>query len=78
MKDKKSIAIVVLAAITAGVGIYSIVNNKSKLDAFTQLETEHKEVTGKHTKLTKELQDVKADRNALDTETRQLKNDLGV
>lgn len=78
MKDKKSIAIVVLAAITAGVGIYSIVNNKSKLDAFTQLETEHKKVTGKHTKLTKELQAVKADRNALDTETRQLKNDLGV
>jgi len=78
MKDKKSIAIVVLAAITAGVGIYSIVNNKSKLDAFTQLETEHNEVTVEHTKFTKELQAVKADRNALDTETRQLKNDLGV
>jgi len=76
MKDKKSIAIVVLAAITAGVGIYSIVNNQSKLDAFTELGSKHATVTKDRTKLTKELQAVKADRNALDSETLQLKNDL--
>ena len=40
MKDKKSIAIVMLAAITAGVGIFSIVSNQSKLDAFAKLKTE--------------------------------------
>ena len=28
MKDKKSIAIVMLAAITAGIGIFSIVSNQ--------------------------------------------------
>ena len=40
MKDKKSIAIVMLAAITAGIGIFSIVSNQSKLDAYAKLETE--------------------------------------
>ena len=76
MKDKKSIAIVVLAAITAGVGIYSIVNNQSKLDAYTNLESKHDAVIGERTKVTSELQAVKAARDALDNETLQLKGDL--
>ena len=69
MKDKKSIAIVVLAAITAGVGIYSIVNNQSKLDAFTDLESQHSAVANERTKITKELQEVKAARDKLSVET---------
>ena len=76
MKDKKSIAIVVLAAITAGVGIYSIVNNQSKLDAYTNLESKRDAVIGERTKVTSELQAVKAARDALDNETLQLKGDL--
>ena len=40
MKDKKSIAIVMLAAITAGVGIFSIVSNKSKIDENTKLKSD--------------------------------------
>jgi len=40
MKDKKSIAIVMLAAITAGVGIFSIVSNQSKLDAYAKLSSQ--------------------------------------
>ena len=76
MKDKKSIAIVVLAAITAGVGIYSIVNNQSKLDAFTDLESQHSTVTNERTEITKELQEVKAARNKLSDETIELERNL--
>jgi len=76
MKDKKSIAIVVLAAITAGVGIYSIVNNQSKLDAFTDLESQHSAVDNERTKITKELQEVKAARDKLSVETIELGQNL--
>ena len=76
MKDKKSIAIVVLAAITAGVGIYSIVNNQSKLDAFTDLESQHSAVAKERTKITKELQGVKAARDKLSVETIELGQNL--
>ena len=76
MKDKKSIAIVVLAAITAGVGIYSIVNNQSKLDAFTDLESQHSAVTKERAKITEELQEVKAARNKLSAETIELERNL--
>jgi len=76
MKDKKSIAIVVLAAITAGVGIYSIVNNQSKLDAFTDLESQHSAVAKERTKITKELQEVKVARNKLSAETIELERNL--
>ena len=76
MKDKKSIAIVVLAAITAGVGIYSIVNNQSKLDAFTDLESQHSAVAKERTNITKELQEVKVARNKLSAETIELERNL--
>ncbi len=76
MKDKKSIAIVVLAAITAGVGIYSIVNNQSKLDAFTDLKNQHSAVAKERTKITKELQGVKAARDKLSVETIELGQNL--
>ena len=76
MKDKKSIAIVVLAAVTAGVGIYSIVNNQSKLDAFTDLESQHSAVAKERTKITKELQEVKAARDKLGVETIELGQNL--
>ena len=76
MKDKKSIAIVVLAAVTAGVGIYSIVNNQSKLDAFTDLESQHSAVANERTKITKELQEVKAARDKLSVETIELGQNL--
>ena len=76
MKDKKSIAIVVLAAVTAGVGIYSIVNNQSKLDAFTDLESQHSAVDNERTKITKELQEVKAARDKLSVETIELGQNL--
>ncbi len=76
MKDKKSIAIVVLAAITAGVGIYSIVNNQSKLDAFSDLESQHSAVAKERTKITKELQGVKAARDKLSVETIELGQNL--
>ena len=58
MKDKKSIAIVMLAAITAGVGIFSIVSNKSKLDAFAKLETDRDTIHG-------ELKETRADKDEL-------------
>ena len=76
MKDKKSITIVVLAAITAGVGIYSIVNNQSKLDAFTDLKNQHSAVAKERTKITKELQGVKAARDKLSVETIELGQNL--
>ncbi len=44
MKDKKSIAIVMLAAITAGVGIFSIVSNQNKLDENAKLKTERDDI----------------------------------
>jgi len=44
MKDKKSIALVMLAAITAGVGIFSIVSNQNKLDEYAKLKTERDDI----------------------------------
>ena len=78
MKDKKSIAIVVLAAITAGIGIFTIVNNQSKLSAYDDLEKKHSDVTDERKSLTQKLQTMTAARDALDNEGRQLKSDLGV
>ena len=76
MKDKKSIAIVVLAAITAGIGIYTIVNNQSKLSAFDDLKDRHTDVSAEQKNLTQKLQTMTAARNALDTSEQQLKTDL--
>lgn len=78
MKDKKSIAIVVLAAITAGIGIFTIVNNQSKLAAYDNLEKKHGDVTDERKSLTQKLQTMTAARDALDVEARQTKSDLGV
>lgn len=76
MKDKKSIAIVVLAAITAGIGIYTIVNNQSKLSAFDDLKDQHTDVSVEQKNLTQKLQTMTAARNALDASEQQLKTDL--
>ena len=77
MKDKKSIAIVVLAAITAGIGIYTIVNNQSKLSAYGDLKGKHANVSDERKALTQKLQTMTDARNALDTEATQLQTDLG-
>jgi chromosome segregation ATPase len=77
MKDKKSIAIVVLAAITAGIGIYTIVNNQSKLSAYDDLKGKHADVSQVQSTLADRLQTMTGALDALDTEAEQLKVDLG-
>ena len=77
MKDKKSIAIVVLAAITAGIGIYTIVNNQSKLSAYDELKGKHVDVSQAKSTLADRLQTMTVTLDALDTEAQQLKVDLG-
>jgi chromosome segregation ATPase len=77
MKDKKSIAIVVLAAITAGIGIYTIVNNQSKLSAYDDLKGRHGNVSEERKTLTQELQTMTAARDALDSSAQQFETDLG-
>ena len=67
MKDKKSIAIVMLAAITAGIGIFSIVSNQSKLDAYAKLETERNTIQKERDATRAERDDYRTQRDQLDT-----------
>ena len=68
MKDKKSIAIVMLAAITAGVGIFSIVSNQSKLDAFAKLKTERDSIHAELKKTRKHKDELVILRDQLDSQ----------
>ena len=72
MKDKKSIAIVMLAAITAGIGIFSIVSNQSKLDAYTKLETERNTIQKERDATRAERDDYRPQRDQLDTQRQTL------
>ena len=68
MKDKKSIAIVMLAAITAGVGIFSIVSNQSKLDAFAKLKSERDSIHAELKKTRKHKDELVILRDQLDSQ----------
>ena len=72
MKDKKSIAIVMLAAITAGIGIFSIVSNQSKLDAYAKLETERNTIQKERDATRAERDDYRTQRDQLDTQRQTL------
>ena len=72
MKDKKSIAIVMLAAITAGIGIFSIVSNQSKLDAYAKLETERNTIQKERDAIRAERDDYRTQRDQLDTQRQTL------
>lgn len=65
MKDKKTIAIVALAAITAGFAIFSFVNNTSKLKANSKLKAEKAE-------LNKDLKNIQTERDEFRTQRDQL------
>ena len=65
MKDKKTIAIVTLAAITAGFAIFSFVNNTSKLKANSKLKAEKAE-------LNKDLKNIQTERDEFRTQRDQL------
>ena len=68
MKDKKSIAIVMLAAITAGVGIFSIVSNQSKLDAYAKLSSDKDTIQKELSTTRKEKDELVILRDQLDTQ----------
>ena len=68
MKDKKSIAIVMLAAITAGVGIFSIVSNQSKIDRYEQLSSDKDAVQKELSATLKEKEELVILRDQLDTQ----------
>ncbi len=72
MKDKKSIAIVMLAAITVGVGIFSIVSNQSKLDAYTKLKTERDSIQQERDEVRTERDAFRTQRDQLDTQRQTL------
>ena len=72
MKDKKSIAIVMLAAITAGIGIFSIVSNQSKLDAYAKLEAERNTIQKERDATRTERDDYRTQRDQLDTQRQTL------
>lgn len=72
MKDKKSIAIVMLAAITAGIGIFSIVSNQSKLDAYAKLETERNTIQKERDATRAERDDYRTQRDQLDAQRQTL------
>lgn len=76
MKDKKSIAIVVLAAITAGVGIFSVVNNQSKIDQLAKEQQSNKALETKRSELEKNLTALKANRDALDQKAQDLQSKI--
>ncbi len=78
MKDKKSIAIVVLAALVAGVGIFSVVNKQSQDDENAGLKNEIAAETKEKAKVADDYRAVKEARDLLGDETLQLKNDLTV
>jgi len=76
MKDKKSIAIVMLAAITAGIGIFSIVSNQSKLDAYTKVKAERNAIQKERDSIRVERDDYRTQRDQLDTERQTLEESV--
>lgn len=76
MKDKKSIAIVVLAAITAGVGIFSVVNNQSKIDQLAKEQKAKDALSTQRSELEKNLSALQADRDALDQQAKDLQTKI--
>jgi len=67
MKDRKSIAIVMLAAITAAVGIFSIVSNQNKLDEYAKLKTERDDIHDELKETRKNKEQLEVLRDQLDS-----------
>jgi chromosome segregation ATPase len=78
MKDKKSIAIVMLAAITAGIGIFSIVSNQSKLDAYAKVKAERNAIQKERDSIRVERDDYRTQRDQLDTERQTLEESVQI
>ena len=76
MKDKKSIAIVVLAAITAGVGLFSIVSHQSNTSDYTKLTKQRDQEAAALQDKKVELQQLSEVRDALDKERLELEKNL--
>ena len=76
MKDKKSIAIVVLAAITAGVGLFSIVSHQSNTSEYNKLSQQRDQGAAALQDKKVELEQLTKDRNALDKQRQDLEKDL--
>ena len=76
MKDKKSIAIVMLAAITAGIGIFTIVSNQSKLADLAKLEAERNTIQKERDSIRLERDDYRTQRDQLDTERQTLEESV--
>ena len=76
MKDKKSIAIVMLAAITAGIGIFTIVSNQSKLADLAKLEAERNTIQKERDSIRVERDDYRTQRDQLDTKRETLEESV--
>jgi len=76
MKDKKSIAIVMLAAITAGIGIFTIVSNQSKLADLAKLEAERNTIQKERDSIRVERDDYRTQRDQLDTKRQTLEESV--
>ena len=76
MKDKKSIAIVMLAAITAGIGIFTIVSNQSKLADLAKLEAERNTIQKERDSIRAERDDYRTQRDQLDTKRQKLEESV--
>ena len=72
MKDKKTIAIVTLAAITAGFAIFSFANNKNKLNAYSELEAEKNAIHSDRQAVQKQRDEYLTQRDQLDTQRKSL------
>ena len=73
MKDKKTITIVTLAAITAGFAIFSFVNNTNKLKANSKLEEEKISLNEDLQKIRTEKDQMRTQRDQLDAQSNSLK-----
>jgi len=76
MKDKKSIAIVVLAAITAGVGLFSIVSHQSNTSEYNKLSEQRDQEAAALQGKKVELEQLTKDRDALDQQRQDLEKNL--
>ncbi|SVD25901.1 uncharacterized protein METZ01_LOCUS378755, partial [marine metagenome] len=72
MKDKKSIAIVMLAAITAAVGIFSFVSNQTKLKAYSELKADRDSIYVERYEFRKQRDEYLTQRDQLEAQTQTL------
>tara|TARA_B100001123_G_scaffold265691_1_gene295818 strand:+ start:2179 stop:3162 length:984 start_codon:yes stop_codon:yes gene_type:complete len=78
MKDKKTIAIVTLAAITAGFAIFSFANNNNKLKEYSELKAEKDELDLTRQKIQTERDELRTQRDQLDVHGKSLEEKVTV